>query len=154
MLAGWARPSKPQLNGPIRLSTFALGPAGCNHFATRRVGTVWTAMLGIFAAVIGFLGVIVGAVVTGYVTLRQTQLATRREREAQQMLRRAGAEGPTRCLPAGHAARVAGRPGRDLQVRRTRPGREAHHQTRRSVAGPQHRRSAPTRLHGGLPARQ
>ncbi len=48
---------------------------------------MWTAILGIFAAVIGFLGVIVGAVVTGYVTLRQTQLATRREREAQQMLR-------------------------------------------------------------------
>jgi len=48
---------------------------------------VWTAILGIFAAVIGFLGVIVGAVVTGYVTLRQTQLATQHEREAQQMLR-------------------------------------------------------------------
>jgi hypothetical protein len=45
---------------------------------------VWTAILGIFAAVIGFLGVVVGAVVTGYVTLRQTQLATAREREARQ----------------------------------------------------------------------
>jgi type II secretory pathway pseudopilin PulG len=48
---------------------------------------MWQALLALGVAVIGFLGVVVGAVVTGFVTLRQTQLATQREREAQQMLR-------------------------------------------------------------------
>jgi hypothetical protein len=48
---------------------------------------MWTAIVGIFATVIGFLGVVVGAAVTGFVTLRQTHLATEREREAQQVLR-------------------------------------------------------------------
>ena len=48
---------------------------------------MWTALVGMFAAVIGFLGVLVGAMVTGFVTLRQTQLATQREREAQQTAR-------------------------------------------------------------------
>ncbi len=48
---------------------------------------MWQAMLTLGVAVIGFLGVALGAVVTGYVMLRQAQLATQREREAQQMLR-------------------------------------------------------------------
>jgi hypothetical protein len=48
---------------------------------------VWTAILGIFAAVTGLVGVAVGAMVTGYVTLRQAQLVTQREREARQVLR-------------------------------------------------------------------
>jgi hypothetical protein len=39
------------------------------------------AIVGMFAAVAGFLGVIVGAVVTGFVTLRQAQLATQREHD-------------------------------------------------------------------------
>ena len=48
---------------------------------------MWQAMLALGVAAIGFFGVVLGAVVTGYVTLRQTQLATQREREAQQVLR-------------------------------------------------------------------
>jgi hypothetical protein len=48
---------------------------------------MWQAMFSLGVAVIGFLGVALGAVVTGYVTLRQTHLATQREREVQQMLR-------------------------------------------------------------------
>jgi hypothetical protein len=48
---------------------------------------MWTAIVGMFAAVIGFLGVIVGAAVTGFVTLRQAELATKREREARQLER-------------------------------------------------------------------
>jgi hypothetical protein len=48
---------------------------------------MWQAMLTLGVAVIGFLGVALGAVVTGYVTLRQAQLATQREREAQQAVR-------------------------------------------------------------------
>jgi hypothetical protein len=45
---------------------------------------MWTAIVAMFAAVIGFFGVVVGAVVTGFVTLRQTELASQRERQAQQ----------------------------------------------------------------------
>jgi hypothetical protein len=48
---------------------------------------MWQAMLGLGVALIGFLGVVIGAVVTGYVTLRQARLATEREREAQQRFR-------------------------------------------------------------------
>ena len=48
---------------------------------------MWTAIVAIFAAVIGFFGVVVGAVVTGFVTLRQTEPANQREREAQQIAR-------------------------------------------------------------------
>jgi len=48
---------------------------------------MWTAIVAAFAAVIGFLGVVVGALVTGFVTLRQTELASQREREAQQIAR-------------------------------------------------------------------
>jgi hypothetical protein len=44
-------------------------------------------MIALGVAAIGFLGVALGAIVTGYVTLRQARLATEREREAQQMLR-------------------------------------------------------------------
>jgi hypothetical protein len=46
---------------------------------------VWTAILGMFAALIGFLGVVVGAVVTGFVTLRQARLATQREYDVRQI---------------------------------------------------------------------
>jgi type II secretory pathway pseudopilin PulG len=48
---------------------------------------MWQAALALGVALIGFLGVALGAVVTGYVTLRQARLATQREREIQQMLR-------------------------------------------------------------------
>jgi uncharacterized membrane protein YcjF (UPF0283 family) len=48
---------------------------------------MWTAIVAMFAAMIGFLGVVVGAVVTGFVTLRQTELTSQREREAQQIVR-------------------------------------------------------------------
>jgi hypothetical protein len=48
---------------------------------------MWQAMLTLGVALIGFFGVALGAVVTGFVTLRQAQLATQREREVQQMLR-------------------------------------------------------------------
>ena len=46
---------------------------------------MWTAIVGMFAAVIGFLGVVVGAVVTGFVTLRQARLATQREHDVRKI---------------------------------------------------------------------
>jgi citrate lyase beta subunit len=48
---------------------------------------MWQAVLALGVALIGFLGVALGAVVTGFVTLRQTSMAAQRERESQQMLR-------------------------------------------------------------------
>jgi hypothetical protein len=48
---------------------------------------MWQAALAFGVALIGFLGVVLGAVVTGFVTLRQAELATQREREARQALR-------------------------------------------------------------------
>jgi hypothetical protein len=48
---------------------------------------MWQALLAIGVAAIGFLGVVIGAVVAGYFALRQAQLSAQREREAHQMLR-------------------------------------------------------------------
>jgi hypothetical protein len=46
---------------------------------------VWQAMLAVGVAMTGFLGVVIGAVVTGFVTLRQAQLATEREHQIRQI---------------------------------------------------------------------
>jgi hypothetical protein len=61
--------------GPVALS---LKSAGCNHRATRGGGEA------VSEAVIGFLGVLIGAIIAGAVTLLGEQFALKREREARQ----------------------------------------------------------------------